>query len=357
MRKSKNSKSASAITKYALLILLFFTGLSFAQNPDALLERANQLYTSGRYGQAILLYRKAETRGADPLTVSFNIANCLFQEEKFPESIAAYRKAVDVSEGTFAPALFNLASVLFRIGEYPESIAAYHRALALEPENGSAWLFLAEGYTRVGDKVGALRALLKARALNTEDLSIVYQLSEAYLALHDFENAVSLVQGAYRAHPEEVDFLVYIGDIYRLEKQYEASASSYREALAVYPDNVSVLYKLADVLAEDNKPFVAMDILNQILQIKPDFTDAAIFLGNLAFDLRWWERSEAAYSEAAHLGNSEAVFGFRNLSFEAYQRGDIRESVRYLQKAHTYFPDDVSLQTEIAGLEEELKEM
>lgn len=342
--------------KWWILFLLFQGALwANVQSGETLLERANELYRKGRYGQAVLLYRKAQSRGADPLAVSFNIANCFFQEEKFPESIASYRKAVEISDGKFTPALFNLASVLFRIGEYPESIAAYHRALSLEPENASAWLFLGEAYSRVGDKVGTLRALQKARELNEDDLSIVYQLSEAYIALDDFENAISLVQNAYRAHPEEVDFLVYIGDIYRLKKEYEFSASAYREALAVYPDHGSILYKLADVLAEDGKSFVAIDILNQALQIQPDFSDAAIFLGNLAFDLGWWERAESAYAQAAALGNAEALYGFRNLSFEAYQRGNLSESLRYLKKAHTYFSTDISLQIEISSLEGEIK--
>ena len=75
------------------------------------------------------------------------------------------------------------------------------------------------------------------------------------------------------------------------------------------------MYKLADVLAEDKKPYIAMDVLN-ILQIKPDFTDAAIFLGNLAYDARFFDRAESAYELAAKNGNAEAVFGFKNMAYE-----------------------------------------
>ena len=338
---------------FKLHILLLLVGIAFsAQSADDILARATDLYKQGRYGEAILLYRKAEQRGADPFITSFNVANSLFQEEKFPESAAAYRKAVDYSNGTYAPALFNLASVLFRLGEYPESVATYHRALALNPDNVSAWLYLGEACSHVGDKVGTIRALEKAYELDPEDVSIAYQLSEAYIALGDYESAVTLVRKAYVLNPSETDFLVYIGDIYRIQKNYEASTGAYREALSITPDNTALLYKLADVLAEGGNIYVAMDVLTQILEIDPKFSDAAIFLGNLAFDAKWWDRAELAYIQAAKNKNAEALFGFRNLAFEAFQRGDHRGSKRYLTIAQQYYPQDETLQAELLNLEE-----
>jgi tetratricopeptide (TPR) repeat protein len=338
--------------KVKIMVLLLTGALFAAQSGDDLLVRATDLYKQGRYGQAILLYRKAEQRGADPFVTSFNIGNCLFQEEKFPESAAAYRKAVDYSNGEYAPALFNLASVLFRLGEYPESVAAYRRALAINPENISAWLFLGEAYARTGDKVGTLRALEKAYESAPEDISIVYQLSEAYIALGDFANAVALVRKAYIQNPRETDFLIYVGDIYRLQKNYDECIGAYREALSISPDNTALLYKLADVLSESGNNYVAMDVLSQILQIDPRFSDAAIFLGNLAFDAKWWDRAELAYTQAAKNHNEEALYGFRNLAYEAFQRGDHESSKRYLVTARKYYPQDESLQAELLNLED-----
>ena len=143
-----------------------------------------------------MLYRKAESRGADPVATSFNIANSYYQQNDLPNAAATYRKAVDFSNGAFSPALFNMASVYFRLKQYPECVAAYHRALKLEPENVSGWLYLGEAYGKTGDAVGALRAIEKAYQLDKEDISIVYQLSEANIALNDFERAVAVIRGA-----------------------------------------------------------------------------------------------------------------------------------------------------------------
>ncbi|MCK9183292.1 MAG: tetratricopeptide repeat protein [Fibrobacteraceae bacterium] len=337
--------------KTILSIPLCAAAIAFAiQTADDLSARAAVLYKQGRYGEAVLLFRKAESRGADPFTTSFNTANCLFQQEKYPEAAAAYEKAIAASKGKSDVALFNYASVLFRLGEYAESVAAYNRALSMDPDNGSAWLYLGEAYSKIGDNVGTLRALTTAYELSQNDISIAYQLAEAYIALNDIPSAISLIRKAYEKNPEESDFLVYIGDVYRLDKKYSESAGAYREALSVNPDNTSVMYKLADVLSEAGENYIAMDELSKILQIDPKFSDAAIFLGNLAFDAKWWDRAEQAYTKAATAHNTEAIYGFKNLSFEANKDGDREEAIRYLQTAQKYFPSEASLEADIIRL-------
>lgn len=344
--------SRSLVARGSLLVALLFAIPAFAaQSAYDLMERANALYRDGKFKQAIMLYRKAESRGADPVATSFNIANSYYQQNDLPNAAATYRKAVDFSNGAFSPALFNMASVYFRLKQYPECVAAYHRALKLEPENVSGWLYLGEAYGKTGDAVGALRAIEKAYQLDKEDISIVYQLSEANIALNDFERAVAVIREGYAAHPDEVDFLVYLGDVYRLNKQFEESAAAYREALGVRPDDTATMYKLADVLAEDNKPFIAMDVLNNLVQIKPDFSDAAIFLGNLAYDAKFLDRAESAYELAAKQGNAESVFGFKNMAYDAHVEKRDGEALRLLKIAQKYFPDDITVQADILEFE------
>ncbi len=338
------------LKKFFVVFLL--ASVSFAaQSSFDLMERANALYRNGKFKQAVTLYHKAESRGADPVAVSFNVANSYYQMGKFPEAAAAYRKAVDFSEGSFAPALFNMASVYFRLKQYPECIAVYHRALKLDPDNISGWLYLGEAYTKTGDKVGALRAIENAYRLDKSDVSIVYQLAEANIAMDDFDRAVVLVREGYSMHPEEVDFLVYLGDVYRLNKSYDESAAAYREALGARVDDVQTMYKLADVLAEDKKPFIAMEVLNSILQIKPDFSDAAIFLGNLAYDAKFYDRAESAYEQAAESGNAEALYGFKNMAYDAHVQKRTDEAVRLLNVALKYFPNDATLTADLLEMQ------
>ena len=324
------------------------------QGSQQLMERANQLYGSQKYVQAIILYRKAEKRGADPVACAFNVANSYFQLQKYPEAASAYRRAVIVSNGEFAPALFNLAAVVYRLGAYAECIAAYHRALRIDPENSSAWLYLAEAYSRTGDVVGAQRALENARRLDPDDPSIIYQLSEVFVSMGEIDRAAALVREGYARNPQETDFLIYLGDVYRSANRLEEAANAWREAMGVQPENTELLYKLADALSESGSNFLAMDYLTKALLIKPKFSDAAIFLGNLAFEAKWWERAEKSYVQAGEAGNEEAVQGLRNLAYEFEQKKLLEQSIAYLKTALRFAPNDASLKNEIANYQEQL---
>jgi tetratricopeptide (TPR) repeat protein len=320
------------------------------QSAEQILNQANLLYNNGRYAQAILLYRKAEERGADLVATSFNTANSFFQLDRLPEAAAAYRKAVHFSNGEFAPALANLAAVLYRIGEYPESIAVYRRALNLDPDNASAWIYLSEAYQKTGDNIGALRAIEKARQIDSVDITLVYQQSEIHISMGEFDAAANLVREAYAKNPEEIDFLIYLGDIHRLNRNFTESIAAYREAAALSPNDKELLYKLADCLAEDKKPYLAIDILNQIIQMDSSFTDAAIFLGNLAFEIEWLDRAEEAYLLAGRMGNKEAVYGLQNIVHEYIQKKRISDARKTIERIFALYPGNKELKAEFSEI-------
>jgi cytochrome c-type biogenesis protein CcmH/NrfG len=236
--------------------------------------------------------------------------------------------------------------VLFRLEQYGETIAAYRRALEQDPDNLSAWLYLADAYTRVKDYVGALQAMEQARELDSDDVSLVYQTAEIHTALKEYDQAIALVREAFARKPAEVDFLFYIGDLYRAEGKLPEAAAAYREGLSLKENDVDALYKLADVLAQDGKPFLAMDYLQKVLIVKPDYSDAAVFLGNLAFDAKWWDRSEEAYRQALKLGNLEAVEGLRNLAYEFHQEGRDADAAALLERALPLRPGNADLKAD-----------
>ncbi|HLP40000.1 MAG TPA: tetratricopeptide repeat protein, partial [Fibrobacteria bacterium] len=318
-----------------------------SQTAIDLVNRGNELYNRGEFAKALILYHKAEGRGADAGTISFNIGNCLFRLGRLPEAAAAFRKTDRLTGGKYLAAAFNLAAVLFRMEQYGEAIAVYRRALREDPDNASAWLYLADAYSRTRDHVGALQALEKARALEPDDLSIVYQMAETHAAMKEYPAAIALVREAFARKPSEVDFLFYIGDLHRGQGELEQAAAAYREGLALREKDHEAMYKLADALAQDKKPFLAMEWLQKALAVKPDYTDAAIFLGNLAFDAKWWDRAEAAYLEALKAGNREGLEGLRNLAYEHHTQGRNDRAAEILAAAMPLRPKDAALKGEV----------
>ena len=317
-----------------------------------LVQRGNDLYNRGQFAKALLLYQRAESRGADPATVAFNKGNCLFHLNRLAPAAAMFHKAVRLSDGKLQAAQINLAAVLFRLEQYGEAIAAYRRVLAADPENLSAWLYLADAYIRVRDYVGALQALEAARRLDPDDISLVYQEAEIHAALKEYDPAITLVREAFSRKPSEVDFLFYIGDLQRAQGRLADAAAAYREGLTLRENDADALYKLADVLAQDGKPFLAMDYLQKALSIKPDFSDAAVFLGNLAFDSKWWDRSEESYRQALQHGNREGIEGLRNIASEFHRQSRDEDAAAILERGLTLQPKDADLKDEAAQYRE-----
>ncbi len=314
--------------KLALILCAALLSNVFAQEQSAiqLFNQANSYYNSGEYKKAIILYRKAQRRGTDPATIAFNIANSFYQTGDLPSAAAAYRRAIALSQGRLTNAKFNLAAVHFQLRNYGESIAIYHRALSSEPENVSAWLYLAEASERIGDLIGTQRALETALSLDMEDIGIVYQLAEVHLKLSEADRAVELVRTIYELRPDETDLLFYIGDIYYNDRNYEMAIASWREGLSAAPNNFTAHYRIADLMVQQGNRFLAMEHLSRALEINPEFTDASLFLGNIAFDLQWWDRSLGAYLQALEHNDSEGIVGIINILYEAVNRGDIRRA-------------------------------
>ena len=321
------------------------TAIRNTATPD-LLQRGNELYNRGEFAKALILYRRAEGRGADLAASAFNQGNCLFRMNRLPEAAAEYRKAVRLGEGKFPGAQANLAATLFRLEQYGDAIAAYRRLLREDADNVAAWLYLADAYVRTRDFVGALQAMEHARKLDPSDASLVYQTAEIHATLKEYDQAIPLVREAFARKPTEVDYLFYIGDLYRAQGKLPEAAAAFREGLALKENDTDVLYKLADVLAQDGKPYLAMDHLQKALALKPDYSDAAVFLGNLSFDAKWWERAESAYFEALKQGNREGAEGLRNLAYEYHGQGRNREAAVILERAISLRPNDMDMKAE-----------
>jgi tetratricopeptide (TPR) repeat protein len=344
-----------------VLSLIVFLGLGISVpclgNPAvAIFNKANEYYSNGKFKKAIILYRKARGSGIDQAVCSFNIGNCYFQAGDLPAAAAAYRSAVSVKSKVTAEALLNLGGVLYRLGNYGESISAYRRGLARSSENVSAWLYLAEAYEKTGDNVNTLYALEKAAALRPGDVSIVYQTAETYISLGEIPQAINLVSRAYSLTPDETDFLFYIADLHIMNNDTVSAISAYREALTAAPDNYNGHYRLADILATNDQPFLAMEHLNLALGIKPDFSDAAVFLGNITFDLQWWDRSINAYRQARNDSDNEGVLGIINIVYEFIQRKDLPRAHELFRELEGYAIQNPVLLADIEKLRKLLSE-
>lgn len=257
---NKPSLYGRVISK-SLVLLLLLSSFGFSVGEPELLEQANKYYKKGLYTQAIILYRKLESKNYMPDKVSYNLGNSFFQKGDLPKAAAAFRKSIQFSKNNDYRPILNLATVHFKLSNWAQSIALYKRVLRLDSENLSAWYYLAEACTRVGDAVCTQEALESALKLPEVDAGAVYQLAEVFVSTKELDRAIALVTNYQGVYPDENDFWFYLGDLYRMAQDYENAAVNYRQGLMEDSKRSDAMYKLADVYYESKKPILAMDVL------------------------------------------------------------------------------------------------
>lgn len=196
-------------------------------NADALNHLGRALNNLGRREQALDCFRQATEQQPLNPEAWHNLAHTLRAVGRLPKALAPYRNALDLRPG-YRSAALNLAKTLLvlerpvealpvlgawlersprdveamvsagfcqqLLGHLDEGAAHYRSALALDPDNGQAWLYLGTLLNEGKDSAGAGEALTHAVRLLPQD-------AEAWAALatwHEVENRLDAMAEALR---------------------------------------------------------------------------------------------------------------------------------------------------------------
>jgi tetratricopeptide (TPR) repeat protein len=94
-----------------LILLIIFSGVQIVCGQPAALQdsmvKANQLYTSGKYAEAVKTYEAIAGKGFDSFELYYNLGNALYKSNNITFSILNYERALKLSP-TNEDARFNL---------------------------------------------------------------------------------------------------------------------------------------------------------------------------------------------------------------------------------------------------------
>lgn len=82
-----------------LLVVLMISILSFAEENQLLLAKANKAYIDGSYENAIEIYKKVLQSGVESWELYYNMGNSYFKINDFPSAILFYEKARKLNPG------------------------------------------------------------------------------------------------------------------------------------------------------------------------------------------------------------------------------------------------------------------
>lgn len=98
------------IHKYLLALLLFSSALMVCGQPAALqdsLAKGNQLYSAGKYAEAVRTYEEIAAKGYESFELYYNLGNALYKTGNITYTILNYERALKLSPNN-EDAVFNL---------------------------------------------------------------------------------------------------------------------------------------------------------------------------------------------------------------------------------------------------------
>lgn len=171
-------------------------------------------------------------------------------------------------------------------GQFPAARKHLEEAVALDPEHYNTRYNLGVVLAELGDAKGAREQLEKALALGAEEPQIHFKLAAVLRTLGETQLAQEQLKLYQQAEKEKADRTLAASKSAQAEKEFDSgdpakAAALYREALTAYP-SASLAYKLAMALDRTGATEEERTVLEQAVQIDPDFALAQNQLGYLA---------------------------------------------------------------------------
>jgi predicted O-linked N-acetylglucosamine transferase (SPINDLY family) len=128
--------------------------------------------------------------------------------------------------------------------KWTAAIAAYKRALAIDPEDGESWHYLAHAQVHSGNNAAALIAAERAFALDKSNPLICRLLADIHTSAGRYAQAISVYEGLDPASPRDHEFWAEYGNVLWLARRNRESVDALMKALEQRIDSALVHHRL-----------------------------------------------------------------------------------------------------------------
>jgi serine/threonine-protein kinase len=224
------------------------------------LELGTAYFSTGENEKALDELKRVTELEPDNVTGWNNLANVYERMGRYPDSIPAYQKSIELSPTWLG--YCNLGYVYTVLKQYPQAIEALEKSVQLGPNQEACVGNLADAYRYSGQKDKAKAAYEKAIALAYQDLQVnprstmaLGDLAEYYAKKGEAARGMEFIQRARVIDKEDVELM-------STQAVVESLSNKPAEALRTLRDVLAKGYPVREV--ESNPEF-------ESLQSRPDF--------------------------------------------------------------------------------------
>jgi tetratricopeptide (TPR) repeat protein len=305
-----------------LFILFFSVFFSFSFGAEDFFKKANKLYDSGKYSEAVPVYRAAIKHGQLEPYAWFNLGNTLVHLEQNHVAIVAYKRAAELAPN-FAKPWVLLGDISYSYGDYGQAAVYYGRALELGEKSEHLNYALASAYLNLKSFVLAEQYFEQTLNENPDRLEAWFGLAECARQIGDFQLATEILQKALQKSVNVSPDLHYTLSYYYLQQDsLKAAIRSMENGLYLDSKNFNARIYLAELYEKANSPWMAIWTLEQGIAAGVGLRELEMNLAEIYFKQRRYAEALGHYQKAMKAGNSGARIGIENVGHAFYNQGD-----------------------------------
>lgn len=333
-----------------LPIVLLFPAA--AQTPQARLREAITHHQAGNAEAAIPLYVEFLEKVPNHVPARVNLGAALAKTGRYAEAVEVYRKALQYDASNFGARL-NLALALYKQVALDDALREFQTLHAAAPEHRQVTILLADCHMQLGEYKKVIELLAPLEAAGEHDRAAAYLLGTALVRdkqvekgqivldsiLRDGESPEALLllstvqlagtenkkalaniakalelnpslpgafsllgqaklndgdpEGAKEAffkelerNPADYEANLNVGALFRIEKDYERAAKHLNRAFGMRPQSVALKYQLGSLAMARQENTRALELLEQVTREAPSFIEGHISLATLYYRLK-----------------------------------------------------------------------
>ncbi len=284
-------------------LLLVACGKSTAQYID----RGNQLFASGQYGDATLNYRNAIKKSPTSGEAYYRLGLALLKQNQIGEAYQAFNHAVQLSPRNIpAKVQFGDLSLAIYARDRKHPAALYTQAQSMAEAllapggNRVEGLRLKGALALVDNHPGnAVEAFREAGRLAPNNEEVAGGMAQALLRDNQPEEAEKMARQTVERHPHYNPAYEILYAIYGSQQNFEKAEKLLRLWIANNPKDANPVLRLAAFYYTRKQPDDAEKILNFLLEHRDRFPQADLEVGDFHALSRNQEKALADYQRGA----------------------------------------------------------
>lgn len=137
-------------------------------------------------------------------------ANGLYEEEKFGESIQAYKDVLEKFPDVYITNAY-IGNVYFKMKDYDQAITYYQKVLERDPENIEMKIYIGNCHSNKGDSKKAQEWYNKVEFEKIDDVNVLYNIGTDFYDKSKFEQALKYYRKAIELKGDFLDAIYYLG--------------------------------------------------------------------------------------------------------------------------------------------------